>query len=557
MLRASQIFKSFGDNPVLSGIDLTLNRGDRIGLVGPNGCGKTTLLRILVGQERPDSGSVHLGVPRSRLGYLPQALLYDDNATIRDIIAGEQFLTEEDLARRVECLAAEMAIASGRRLADLEQQYAADLERLSQGAYLPDHVIHRVLAGLGLADIDTDTPVRWLSGGQKTRLGLARLLLNQPLILLLDEPTNHLDIDALEWLEEYLQKFDGGLLVVSHDRTFLDATVTSILELDAHKHTAKMWPGNYSEYVRAKEAEEEKYRRAYQEQQERIAKLEAAADALRDKARRVERQTINDHYRRIAKKVAHEGVVRAKRIERLLESEEYLEKPRLHYEMKLEFLETPSSGQDVVILEGVAKRFGERELFRDVNLVLGRGERIALLGPNGCGKTTLLRMIVGEEDASEGAVRLGANVRMGYLSQEQELLDPEQTPLEFVRQVAPLSETQARTFLHYYLFAGDDVFVRIGNLSPGERSRLALCGLVLGGCNLLLLDEPINHLDLASRERFERALATYEGTVLAVVHDRYFVQRFASGLWGFRQGTIRRYVDLGDMRRDRNARPGY
>jgi len=310
-----------------------------------------------------------------------------------------------------------------------------------------------------------------------------------------------------------------------------------------------MWPGNYSEYLRAKEVEEGKYRRAYQEQQERIAKLQAAADALRNRARRVEQETIHYHYRKIAKKVAREGVVRAKRIERLLESEDYLEKPRLQYKMKLEFLQTPPSGQDVIVLEGVAKRFGDRELFRDVNLILGRGERIALLGPNGCGKTTLLRMIVGEEDASAGTVRLGANVRLGYLSQEQELLDAEQTPLEFIRQVAPLSETQARTFLHYYLFGGDDVFVPIGSLSPGERSRLALGGLVLGGCNLLLLDEPINHLDLPSRERFERALATYEGTVLAVVHDRYFVGRFASAIWCFRHGTIRRHVDLDDMRR--------
>jgi len=549
VLQASQIHKSFGDNPVLSGIDLTLNRGERVGLVGPNGCGKTTLLRILVGQESPDSGSVHLGVPLSRVGYLPQILTYDEHATVRDIIAGEQFLTEEDLARRVERLAAEMASASGDRLAELEREYAAELERLSQGRYLPEHVIRKVLAGLGLADMDTDTPVDLLSGGQKTRLGLARLLLRQPLILLLDEPTNHLDIDALEWLEAYLQEFDGGLLVVSHDRTFLDATVTTILELDALGHTAKMWPGNYSEYLRAKEVEEGKYRRAYQEQQERIAKLQAAADALRNRARRVEQETIHYHYRKIAKKVAREGVVRAKRIERLLESEDYLEKPRLQYKMKLEFLQTPPSGQDVIVLEGVAKRFGDRELFRDVNLILGRGERIALLGPNGCGKTTLLRMIVGEEDASAGTVRLGANVRLGYLSQEQELLDAEQTPLEFIRQVAPLSETQARTFLHYYLFGGDDVFVPIGSLSPGERSRLALGGLVLGGCNLLLLDEPINHLDLPSRERFERALATYEGTVLAVVHDRYFVGRFASAIWCFRHGTIRRHVDLDDMRR--------
>ncbi|NLD75013.1 MAG: ABC-F family ATP-binding cassette domain-containing protein, partial [Chloroflexi bacterium] len=513
MLQVSDVSKTYGDTQVLDRISFTLNRGDRFALIGPNGSGKTTLLRILMGEEPPDSGSVRLAAPRNRIGYLPQALALDHVTTVRDAVSGVEFLTTEGLAARVERLAQEMATAGDAQRPALERAYTAALDRLSQpGAALPDHDVERVLAGLALDYVAPDTPVGQLSGGQKTRLGLARLLLGNPELLILDEPTNHLDITALEWLEEYLGGHDGGLLVVSHDRTFLDRLVNGVLALDAYTHTLTAYPGTYTDYAEARATEEEKTRRAYLEQQTRIARLQAAADAARAKARRIEHETIDFHYRKRARKVAREGVVRQKRIERLIESEDYIEKPALHYEMKLEFLETPPSGQDVLILEDLGKRYGDHVLFRDVNLILRRGERIALLGANGTGKTTLLRLIVGEEAPSEGNLRVGANVRIGYLSQEQDNLDWDQTPLEFIRAVAPLSETDARTFLHYYLFSGEEVFVPIGSLSFGERARLALGGLVLQGCNLLLLDEPINHLDIPSRERFERALAEYDGT---------------------------------------------
>jgi ATPase subunit of ABC transporter with duplicated ATPase domains len=414
MLHVSDISKTYGDNPVLDAISFTLNRGDRFALVGPNGSGKTTLLRILVGEEAPDAGSVRLAVPRSRLGYLPQALAFDDTTTVRDAISGVEFLTAEALAARVEHLALEMATAGAERLASLEHEYAQALERLSQpGAALPDHEVERVLVGLSLEYVAPETPVSQLSGGQKTRLGLARLLLTNPELLILDEPTNHLDIVALEWLEEYLAGHDGGLLVVSHDRAFLDRVVNGVLALDAHTHTLCAYPGNYSAYAEAKAAEEEKTRRAYLEQEERIARLQAAADVLRSKARRVEHETIHFHYRKKAKKVAREGVVRQRRIERMIASEDHIDKPALHHDMKLEFLETPPSGQDVLILEGLGKRYGDHVLFRDVDLILRRGERVALLGANGTGKTTLLRLIVGEEEPSEGTLRVGANVRVG------------------------------------------------------------------------------------------------------------------------------------------------
>jgi ATP-binding cassette subfamily F protein 3 len=247
--------------------------------------------------------------------------------------------------------------------------------------------------------------------------------------------------------------------------------------------------------------------------------------------------------------VARQAVVQQRRIERLLESEERIERPQLTWKMKLEFVNTLPSGQDVLLLEGLGKRYGEHVLFENADLILRKEERIALVGPNGSGKTTLLRMIMGKEPATVGRVQLGANVRVGYFSQEQENLDWTLTPLETVRKASALTETEARSFLHFFLFAGDDVFVPVGSLSYGERARLALGVLVLRGCNLLLLDEPINHLDIPSRENFERALATYEGTVMAVVHDRYFIEHFSTGVWAIEQQTIRRYVDLGDLRR--------
>jgi len=334
------------------------------------------------------------------------------------------------------------------------------------------------------------------------------------------------------------------MLIVSHDRTFLDNTVTRIIDIDPDLRTARSYAGNYSDYVAAKESERERLWRQYKEQQERIAQLQSAARDLSGHAGKIEHETIHFHYRKRARKIARQAVVQSRRIERLLESEDHLDKPKEGWQMKLEFVSTPPSGQDVMILDSLGKRFGDNILFRDVDLTLKRGERVAFVGPNGSGKTTLLRMIVGEELPSSGTIRLGANISLGYLSQEQDNLDWGLSPYETVREVAALSETDARSFLHYFLFSGDQVFLPLGQQSYGERSRLGLGLLVLQGCNFLLLDEPINHLDVPSRERFERALSSFEGTTLAVVHDRYFVSRFATSVWTIEECTIRRYVDL-------------
>lgn len=544
MLHVNDLAKRYGDTLLFERASFVINPGERVGLVGPNGCGKTTLLRILVGQERADRGSVRVDAPPGRVGYLPQGLTFDPTGTVGDVLY-DPSLDERLLLREVERLTQAMATADAEDLPSIEEAYAQALDRLAATANIaPQHQSDTILAGLGLSQVTMDTPVAILSGGQKTRLGLARILLQDPALLLLDEPTNHLDIGALVWLEGYLATYRGALLVVSHDRAFLDNVARTVLEMNASTHAVTAYPGNYSAYADAKRREREKHVQEYSDQQERIAKLENAIQQWKGQASNIEHETIHFHYRKQAKKIARQGVIRQRRLERLLESEEMLDKPRGSWQMRLEFVNTPASGQDVLILEGLAKSYGERSLFQDVNLTLRRGERIALVGPNGAGKTTLLRLITGGQEPTAGRVRIGSNVQIGYLAQEQETLDPTRSALETAQQAGGLSETDARRFLHYYLFSGDDVFTPIGALSYGERSRLALGLMVLQGCNLLLLDEPINHLDIPSRERFEDALSGYQGTVLAVAHDRYFVQRFATGIWALSGGSIRSYPEL-------------
>ena len=547
MLQVNNLHKAYGDNVILSGATFTLNHGDRAGLVGPNGCGKTTLLRIIVGQERSDQGSVSWQPPDLRIGYLEQALTYPERTTVGAAMRGELAQAE----RAVRELAERMAGASGAELERLMAAYAEALEHFEAGGgYRSPAQVDAVLAGLGLAGLDQETPVEILSGGQKTRLGLARLLLDRPQLLLLDEPTNHLDIGALEWLEGFLAEYDGAILIVSHDRTFLDHTVRTILELDPVTHEVTEYPGDYTAYVAAKEREYEQLMASYREQQERIEQYYRAITGLEGYARGIEQGTIDFGPRKIAKGIARKATVQKRRLERLLESEDRIEKPKRTWQMKLDFADTPAGSQDALALEGLIMGFGDEVLFEDVNLTLHDGERVVLTGPNGSGKTTLLRIIMGQLEPLAGRVRRGPSAVVGYYSQEQETLDWSADAFTEIRRVAAdMSDTDVRGFLHYFLFSGDDVFVPVRALSYGERARLTLAKLVAQGCNLLILDEPINHLDIPSREQFERGLSHYDGTVLAVVHDRYFIERFATRLWGIHDQVIRSYVDLADLRR--------
>ncbi|MFQ5592603.1 MAG: ribosomal protection-like ABC-F family protein [Anaerolineae bacterium] len=542
MLAVNKISKTYGDQRILSGVSFVINSRDRVGLVGPNGCGKTTLLRIIGGLEQPDAGHVFVD-PSTTLGYLPQGLEPAPGETVGQIVrAGIPGL--EPARRALSELVSRMEQAEDTALPALIEAYGEAFSRFEAlGGYAVEHRVEAVLAGLGLADVDPDKPVEHLSGGQKTRVGLARVLLGQPSVLLLDEPTNHLDIQALEWLEGFLAGYAGAVLIVSHDRTFLDRSVRRILELDETTHAVTEYAGNYTTYEAAQEQELDKQWAAWKDQQAELRRLEADIQRTKQQAQRTEEATINDHARRLAKKVAKKAKARERRLRRVLESEDRVAKPARRWQLKLEFGKMPRGGQMVVRLEGVGHRFDERWLFRDADLALQHGERIALLGRNGTGKTTLLRIIAGQLSPTEGEVHMGANVRLGYMSQAQQGLDPDGTPLSVIRQAAPMTETEARSFLHYFLFAGEDVFVSIPQLSYGERTRLILAQLVVAGANCLLLDEPINHLDIPSRERFEAALDAFPGTVVAVVHDRAFIDRFATGIWAVEGGTIRRYID--------------
>jgi ATP-binding cassette subfamily F protein 3 len=549
MLQVNNLSKRYGDEVILDGVSFVVNSGDRVGLIGPNGCGKTTLFRIIIGQESSDGGSVTYSPPDLRYGYLAQGLEFEPGDTVGDLLLAQsrRRQVEAEVARFAEAIAQ----ASDEARDALFEAYNVALTELEGlGDEIVAHQAEAILEGLELGNLALDTPVEILSGGQKTRLALARVLLSEPQLLLLDEPTNHLDIDALEWLEEWLSGFRGAVVIISHDRAFLDHTVSRVLDLDPVEHAVTEYVGNYSDYIEAWEKGVAKQWAEWRDQQAEIRRVKQDIAHTKNQARSVELTTTSRQpgVRRIAKKVAKKAQSREKKLERYLESDARVEKPRTAWQMKLEFAAMPS-GQDVLMLEDVGMGFNGLMLFTGVNQTVRQGERIALTGPNGAGKTTLLRLITGELSPIAGRVRLGSNVRLGYYAQEQETLDESLDALQTIRAVAAMGETETRTFLHYFLFSGDDVFVPIGALSYGERARLTLAVLVAQGCNLLLLDEPINHLDIPSRERFEQAMRAYEGTVMAVVHDRFFIQRFATALWVVEGESVRRYIDLHEWRR--------
>ncbi|MBN1964566.1 MAG: ABC-F family ATP-binding cassette domain-containing protein [Anaerolineae bacterium] len=550
MLHVNHVTKFYADQLILKDVSFIVNPGERIGLVGPNGCGKTTLLRIVMGQEHVSSGSVMWSPPDLRASYLAQSLDAPPGATLRDVLYPQ--------ARRLEALEADLAGLSVRlgespddpAVASVYAETLAEIERLGAG-YQPGGD-EAILAGLDLADLSLDDPVDFLSGGQKTRLGLARVLLASPQLLLLDEPTNHLDIGALEWLEDWLAGFPGAALIVSHDRTFLDRTVTQIVALDDATHTASVYPGNYTAYIAAVVRGREKQWAQWRDQVVEVERLKRDAQQTMARAVRKENATKNDQQRRYAKKVAKRAKAKEKRLERYLDDDERVEKPGLSWHMKLDFVDVPPGSQEALRLEELAVGYAaDAPLLTDITLTLHAGERIALIGPNGSGKTTLLRTIIGALPPLAGCVYKGPGTRIGYLAQEQETLDPAADALATILALGVMSETDVRSFLHYFLFTGDEVFVPVSELSFGERSRLMLAVLVAQGCNLLILDEPINHLDVPSRERFEQAMAAFDGTVLAVVHDRYFVDRFATAIWVAEDGAVRRYLDRAEYRKVR------
>ena len=525
IVAAKQLQKSYGADPVLQDVTLEIKAGERVGIVGPNGAGKTTLCKILAGVESPDAGELYRA-KGSVWAYLPQTPEYDPAWTAGDVIA-EAFAEAREVQSQMRLLESQMA-SSAESTEEVEQlilRYQKLQEKFEQlDGYAWETRIKQVTEGLGLSDAFLRTPFANLSGGEKTKTGLARLLCQPCDVLLLDEPTNHLDVEAMEWLESFLKSFPGTVLIISHDRYFLDAVVTSVYHLDGGE--AEYYIGNYSQF--AKEREERLLRQfaAYQEQQKKIKKMKETIKRLKEWGNRS--NPPNEAFHR-----------RAKSMEKALARIERIERPRLEAErIGLQFQKTERSGQDVLIATGVHKSYEGKKLFADAAFLLRYGERKALLGPNGCGKSTLVKMLLGEVEPDAGSLAIGSSVKVGYLSQQALEGDQNRRAIDVFREVAQVTEAEARHLLARFLFYGEQVFKRLGQLSGGERMRLRLAQMMHQEINLLILDEPTNHLDIESRETLEEALADFRGTLFIISHDRYFLQKMVDGVFWVEDGRL-------------------
>lgn len=563
MLKLSNLAKRFPDGLIFEKVSFVLNAGEKVGLVGPNGSGKSTLLKVIAGRLRADGGSVALG-HGDRVGYLEQYPEGDLGRTVAEALTALN--PEFDLARAA--LAGAAAALSDTTLPPEGQAAALDaygaafdtFERL--GGYAIESRAEAIADGLGLGAIDGERLVASLSGGQKTRLALARLLLAEPTILLLDEPTNYLDLPALLWLERFIAASPHATIIVSHDRRFLDRTVGGILELDAETHTLRRYAGSYSDYAEAKIRERAKHEVAYQDQQERIGAFERQIGTLKGKALATESATIHFHYRKVAKKVAQRAKAQERRLERYLESEERLERPEDPKRLYLDDLAAHAltDRRLAVAARDLRVAFGGQVVLDGVDLEIHGGDRLALVGPNGSGKSTLVRALAGPlPPGARGAVRHGDEVRVGYLPQEHGGDGPgspgvaqagARTVLDTFRASVVGHEDEARAFLDKFLFTGEQVYRRLDQLSYGERAKLALATLVASGANLLLLDEPTSHLDLAALERIETALAEYPGPLLVASHDRYLLSRIGvTGVLCLAEGRLRHLASLEEYER--------
>ena len=508
ILSVHHISKAFLEKQVLSDVTFHLEKGDRAAIVGINGAGKSTLLKIIIGEETPDEGTVAIS-REATWGYLAQT----QNLTTDNTIYEELLTVKTDVVEMEQKLAADeklMEKLTGKELEDLVTEYNDLLHRYQQeNGYAYKGEITGVLRGLGFAEEEFSQKISTLSGGQKTRVALAKLLLEKPDILMLDEPTNHLDIGSIRWLETYLSNYRGTVLVVSHDRYFLDRTVTKIIEIENCR--AIEFPGNYSWYAERKKALREEQRHQYLNNQAQIKHQEEVIAKLRQFNR-------------------EKSIKRAESREKMLNKMERVEKPiEIRDDMNLTFRPCIRSGRDVMEVRHLSKSFDNKLLFRDISYDIHRGEHVAIIGNNGTGKSTMLKMIMGQVKPDEGAIRFGTNVHIGYYDQEHHVLHDDNTLFEEIADEHPdMNNTEIRSLLASFLFTGEDVFKYIRDLSGGEKGRVSLAKLMLSEANFLILDEPTNHLDMVSKEVLENALNHYEGTVLYVSHDRYFINHTAS-----------------------------
>ncbi|MDR7314412.1 ribosomal protection-like ABC-F family protein [Brevibacillus nitrificans] len=518
VVATQHIQKSYGADPVLQDITLEIKAGERVGIVGPNGAGKTTLFKLLAGIESPDSGELYRA-KGTVWAYLPQTPKYPAQWRTQDVIASafEEVIGLQEEMRSLEQQMSEV-YESAAELEKLMQRYQKLQEAFEQlGGYEYETTMAQVIEGLRITPEHLATPFSLLSGGEKTKAGLAKLLCQRSDVLLLDEPTNHLDVESMEWLEDFLRDYQGTVLIISHDRYFLDAVVTSVYHVDGGE--AEYYMGNYSAFVKEREERLLRQFAAYQEQQKQMKKMKETIKRLKEWGNRS--NPPNEAFHR-----------RAKSMEKALARIERIDRPKMEADrMGLAFQKTERSGQDVLVASGVYKAFRGKELFADAGFLLRYGERKALLGPNGCGKSTLIRMLLGEMEPDAGTLKVGSNVKVGYLSQQAWEGDQNLRVIDMFRQVALVTEPEARHLLARFLFYGEHVFKRVGQLSGGERMRLRLAQMMHQEINLLVLDEPTNHLDIEARETLEEALADFKGSLFIVSHDRYFLQKMADGVF--------------------------
>ena len=522
ILSVQNISKAFLEQVVLQQVSFHIEDTEKAALVGINGAGKTTLIRIIMGQLSADEGLITLSRGKT-IGYLPQNASVDSANTIyEELLSVKKELVQLEKAIRDTEFA--MESASEQKLSDLMNRYTLLTHQFEQGGgYIYRSELIGVLKGLGFTEQEFSKSISTLSGGQKTRVALGKLLMQSPDLIILDEPTNHLDLHSIAWLETYLLNYKGAVLLVSHDRYFLDRIATKVIELDQAKCT--VFQGNYSDYAVKKEQLRTAALHAYLNQQKEIRHQEEVIEKLRSFNR-------------------EKSIKRAESREKVLQKMEVLEKPvETDADMKLELTPRKLSGNDVLTIDGLSKSFGSLVLFRDLSMQLKRGEHVAIIGDNGTGKTTILKIINQLLPADSGSITLGSNVEIGYYDQEHHVLHDNKTLFEEISDAYPaLTNTEIRNTLAAFLFTGEDVFKRIGDLSGGEKGRVSLAKLMLSNSNFLILDEPTNHLDIQSKEILEDALNRYTGTVLYVSHDRYFINRTATRILELCEKTLHNYL---------------